>query len=481
LLLSGVPRPDHVVIVMEENHSYSEIIGSPDAPYINALAGQSASFTSSFAIEHPSEPNYLDIFSGSNQGITDDRAVTQPFATPNLGASLIQAGLTFSGYAQGLPSVGSTVFTSGDYAGRHNPWVDWQGASANAIPAADNQPFTNFPSDFSTLPTVSFVVPDLQHDMHDGTIASADTWLKDNLNSYIQWAQTHNSLFILTFDEDDTGHSNQITTLFDGPMVVPGSYGETINHFSVLRTVEDMYGLPAAGASATAAPITDVWRPSGASQLGVSAPSSTTAGAAFSLTVTARDTAGNTLANYLGTIHFTSSDPQAVLPADYTFTAADAGVHTFTNAAILKTSGPQSITAADKTTPGFTGTRSGIAVAPAAASRLVIGGPTSVNSDVAFSVTVTAFDPFGNRAAGYAGTVHFTVPRPPHRGSGARAVKAVLPVDYTFTAGDAGMHIFTNAAILKGTGTQSITVVDSASSSLTATLAGIRARLRRRK
>src|SRR5947208_2057832 len=84
-----------------------------------------------------------------------------------------RACLTFGGYAQGLPSAGSTTLASGNYVARHNPWVNWQGSTANGIPAADNLPFTAFPSDFATLPTVSVVVPDLQHDMHDGSIATA--------------------------------------------------------------------------------------------------------------------------------------------------------------------------------------------------------------------------------------------------------------------------------------------------------------------
>jgi hypothetical protein len=475
-MLSGVPTPDHVVVVMEENHSYSEIIGSADAPYINSLASRGAVFTQSFAITHPSQPNYLDIFSGSNQGITDDSPVPQPFAAPNLGGSLIQAGLTFGGYAEGLPAVGSTAISSGNYVARHNPWVDWQGASANAIPPADNLPFSDFPSDFSTLPTVSFVVPDLQHDMHDGTVAAADAWLKDNLDPYVQWAQTHNSLLILTFDEDDSSQRNQIPTLFVGPMVVPGSYGETIYHFNVLRTIEDMYGLPHAGASATAAPITDVWQTPRASQLGLSAPSSPTAGAAFSITVTARDASGKTAANYVGTVHFTSSDAQAMLPADYTFTAADAGVHSF-NGVILKTAGPQSITATDNAPSGLTVTQSAISVAPAAASRLAISGPTTVTAGAAFSLTVTAFDPYGNRATGYVGTVHFSRPKPrAHVNIG----KAVLPADYTFTASDAGMHIFTNTVIQSTPVAQSITVADTVSPSVTAILAGIRVKRRRK-
>jgi hypothetical protein len=473
VMLSGVPTPAHVVVVMEEDHAFSQIIGSADSPYINSLASKGAVFTNSFAITHPSQPNYLDIFSGSNQGVTDDSLITRPFATPNLGASLIQAGRTFTSYAEGLPTVGSIVINSGEYVPRHNPAVDWEGAPANAIPAADIQPFSSFPTDLSTLPTVSFVIPNLLDDMHDGTVSAGDTWLKANIDPYVQWAQTHNSLLIVTFDEDDDNHGNQIPTLFVGPMVVPGSYSEMINHFNVLSTIEAMYGLPPAGASATAAPITDIWQPP---QLSVSAPPSPTAGAPFSITVTAKDSSGKTATGYVGMVHFTSSDSLAMLPANYTFTAADAGVHTFTSV-ILKTAGPQSITVTDTATSGVTNTQSGIDVAPAAASRLAISGPATVNAGVPFSLTVTAFDPFGNRATGYAGTVHFSRPKPR---SHVNIGKAVLPASYTFTAGDAGMHIFTNAVIVNTTVTQSITVADTVSPSLTATLAGIRVKRRRK-
>jgi len=119
-LVNGVPRPDHVVIVIEENHSYSEIIGSSAAPYINSLAAQGALFTQSHAITHPSQPNYLDIFAGSNQGVTDD-SCPHYFATDNLGLYLLNASLTFAGYSEDLPSVGSMVCTSGAYARKHAP------------------------------------------------------------------------------------------------------------------------------------------------------------------------------------------------------------------------------------------------------------------------------------------------------------------------------------------------------------------------
>src|SRR5262249_10748815 len=120
---------------------------------------------------------------------------------------------------------------------------------------------------YATLPTVSFVVPNVSNDMHDGPepdkITLADTWLKTHLDGYVQWAATHNSLLLVTFDEDERFDQNRITTLFVGPMVTPGQYSESITHHTVLRTLEDMYGLPYAGASASTTPITDVWTTAG--------------------------------------------------------------------------------------------------------------------------------------------------------------------------------------------------------------------------
>ncbi|MEY9930447.1 hypothetical protein ABH926_005094 [Catenulispora sp. GP43] len=301
---NGVPKYDHVVLVMEENHSYSEIIGSgTGAPYINnTLAAGGALFNQSFAIEHPSEPNYLDLFSGSNQGITGDQCPVAIDA-PNEGAQLLAAGDTWGSYSEGLPSVGSTTCTSGNYASKHNPWVNFQeapSASANHIPSADNMPFTSFPSsaNYASLPTVSWVIPNLQDDMHDGTIQQGDTWLQNNLDGYAQWAKTHNSLLVVTWDEDDSSQSNQIPTIFYGAGVKAGQYSETINHYSVLRTIEDMYGLPYAGNAANATPITDVFSGTPAETVSVTNPGNqtSTAGSAIStLQVSATDSAGKAL------------------------------------------------------------------------------------------------------------------------------------------------------------------------------------------
>jgi ELWxxDGT repeat protein len=183
-------------------------------------------------------------------------------------------------------------------------------------------------------------------------------------------------------------------------------------------------------------------------------PSATTAGAAGNFTVTLKDLYGNIASGYTGTVHFTSSDAKAALPANYTFTAADAGVHIFS--ATLKTAGTQSITATDTTTGSLTSTDGGITVKPASASKFIISAPASVTAGVAFSLTVTVQDAYGNVVTGYTGTIHFT----------STDNRATLPANYTFTASDRGVHTFTGL-VLQKKNTQKITLTDTLNSALT--------------
>jgi acid phosphatase len=245
-----------------ENHGYNQIVGSQEAPFINTLVNDSkgALFTNSHGLTHPSQPNYLMLYSGSNQGVTTDATPTNiPFLTPNLGAGLINSGFKFTGYCEGLPSVGYNGTVSGNYYRKHNPWANWQSAPSNGYPITVNQPYTSYPSNYDSLPNVSFVIPDIINDMHDGTIAQGDTWLQNNLGPYISWCKTHNGLFILTWDEDNGTSPNQIPTIFVGQKILHGQYNEYVSHCSVLRTIEEMYGLSYAGHSDTAHAITDCW------------------------------------------------------------------------------------------------------------------------------------------------------------------------------------------------------------------------------
>jgi hypothetical protein len=258
-----LPKPDHIVVLILENHAYSQIIGSSSAPYINTLStdAYSASFTNSYGVGHPSQPNYLELYSGSNQGVTDDsHPVKAPFTTQNLGKQLIKAAKSYKTYSESLPSIGYNGDSYGNYARKHNPSANWMGTGTNQIPAATNQPYTAFPTDYTKLPTVSFVMPNQNDDMHDGSISTGDSWVKNHLDKYVQWAKTHNSLFILTFDEDDSKHSNRIVTILTGSMVKKGQYSNTVAHYNVLRTIEDMYSLSYAGNASTATPITNCWK-----------------------------------------------------------------------------------------------------------------------------------------------------------------------------------------------------------------------------
>ena len=274
LTAAGVSRPDHVVIVIEENHSYSEIIGVSAAPYINnTLAAGGALMTSSYAISHPSQPNYIAFFSGSTQGVTTDNVYPHSmFTAPNLGEKLLYAGFTFGGYSETMPSVGYDGASAGSgsatYQRKHNPWGNWQDSTIplppNKLPPSVNMPYAGFfPSsaNYDSLPTLCFVIPNQLDDMHDGTVAQGDAWLQANLSAYANWCMSHDSLLIVTWDEDDSSSSNHIATIFYGRMVVPGHYAQTINHYSVLRTIEDMYGLPHDAGSATATSITSIWVP----------------------------------------------------------------------------------------------------------------------------------------------------------------------------------------------------------------------------
>lgn len=305
--VAAIPVYDHVVIVVEENHDYSTIISSVSAPYLrNTLIAEGASLTKMYGEEHVSQGNYLWLFSGSRQGIlfSDPGVITPGLTTANLGAELwakqnpaLPPGnsYSFKSYSEDLPGPGSLVNTAngGLYSSKHNPWASFANipheSDSNAA-TSTNLPYSGFfpatSGGYAALPTVSFVIPNQDHDMHNGgdpaSIANGDNWLVNNINGYYQWAKTHNSLLIVTFDEGAGGSqglttppSNQIVTVFGGANIAPGPYaeGNGVTHVNLLRTIEDMYSLPHAGAQLSTATtagisnnaITDVFTPEPAS------------------------------------------------------------------------------------------------------------------------------------------------------------------------------------------------------------------------
>lgn len=250
---SQVPAYAHVVVVVEENHTAASVLGNKAAPFINSLAAGGALMTQSYAVAHPSQPNYLALFAGDTFGVDSDRCPLSLGAAPNLASELMAAGYSFGGFSEGLPAEGSGVCTAGGYARKHAPWVNFSN-----VPASASKPFGAFAGDGS-LPTVSFVIPDLDDDMHDGSIADGDSWLAAHLAGYADWAKANNSLLIVTWDEDDDRADNHIATIFYGAGVRPGTYDTPINHYSVLSTIQEMYGLPRTGQAASAAPIAGIW------------------------------------------------------------------------------------------------------------------------------------------------------------------------------------------------------------------------------
>jgi hypothetical protein len=251
------PAPAHVVIVVEENKESEDIAGNVrSAPYINSLAARGALFMQSYGVAHPSQPNYLALFAG----VTDTNGDGCPPRSidtnaPNLAGELRAAHRTFAGYSEDLPHAGSRVCWSGEYARKHVPWASFD----NVLPS-ENLPLTALPADFDKLPTVSFIIPNLLDDMHSASVVRGDSWLKAHVGPIVNWAMTHNSLVIVTWDESDQAIGNHIPTIFIGQMVKPGRYDERINHFNVLRTIEDFYKTQHAGASAGVPPIMGIWR-----------------------------------------------------------------------------------------------------------------------------------------------------------------------------------------------------------------------------
>ncbi len=248
------PHANNVVVIMMENRDYDLIIGSAQAPYINkVLVPQAALMTNSHAIGHPSQPNYLALFSGSTQGVTDD-SCPHTFSTENVGAELLASGKRFDGYSESMPHDGYTGCYAGEYARKHNPWVNFTN-----VPATSNLVYRRFPK---SPPTLAIVVPNLCNDMHDCSTKTGDNWLNKNVPAILDYDKAHRGLLILTWDEADPDNNgkNQIATLLIGPTVKPGSYNQDIDHYSVLRTIETITGVTCTAKACKAADLKGMWR-----------------------------------------------------------------------------------------------------------------------------------------------------------------------------------------------------------------------------
>ena len=253
----GVPMLNHVILVVMENHSYDEV---RTLPYISTLITHYTSFSQSYAVSHPSQPNYLALWAASTLGISNDNCppAGSPYSVGNLGNACEVAGVSWRSYCENLPGVGSTVCSSADnlYRRKHHACPDF--ANLNHTHEC---PYTQLAADIAagTLPALAFVAPNMCNDMHDCSTSTGDTWLASNLPAMIS-AVGPRGMVILTWDEDDNSSANHILTVFAGAAVKSNFVSsQTITHYTVVRTICDVLGLVPFGNALAETTPTNIW------------------------------------------------------------------------------------------------------------------------------------------------------------------------------------------------------------------------------
>jgi len=258
----AVPRFKHVFVIVFENKERPAVLGS--ARTFDALGARYAQLTGYRGVTHPSLPNYLALVSGSTQGIDSD-CTDCTVSAASLADSLERANKTWKTYAEGLPSPGWTGPWQGRYAKKHDPFLYFNAVLTK--PARRNRvvPFGQLWRDLSRrkLPDFALLVPDMCNSMHDCPVQAGDAWLARVTRPLLKSPQLKNSVIFVIFDEgsSDVGGGGETLALALGPTVRSGSrYAPVLNHYGLLRTIEDAWGLRRLGQSAGAQPITGIWR-----------------------------------------------------------------------------------------------------------------------------------------------------------------------------------------------------------------------------
>jgi phosphatidylinositol-3-phosphatase len=264
---AGVPSFSHVVLIVLENKEYGEVVANRTAPAFGALARRYALLTDYQAVAHPSLPNYLALVSGSTQGITSD-CTSCAVDAPNLADTLARAHKSWKTYAEGLPYPGFTGPSAGRYAKKHDPFLYFHDVSSNPDRLRDVVALTAFQADLRArrLPSFSLVVPNLCHDMHDCPVSTGDAWLGAFLRPLLSSPVLTKGVVFVVFDEGTSsiGGGGHVPALVLGPTVRPGvRLARPLNHYSLLRTIEQSWHLALLGRSAAASPITGIWRNGG--------------------------------------------------------------------------------------------------------------------------------------------------------------------------------------------------------------------------
>jgi len=259
----------HVFLVVMENHSYSQIWDKASTPYITALGKKYARATNYYALTHPSLPNYLMMYAGSNYGITKNCIPSDSchINAVHLADNLQAKGLRWKGYMESMPAP-CTLTYAGKYAPRHNPFIYFDDIRNNLKRCRRHVvPLTALPFNLAsaaTTPNFAMIIPNVCNDMHSCSIKTGDDWLKAQLPPILASpaCTVKRCLVILTFDEDNGSEKNRVLTIFAGSAAKPGAVSAAAyNHYSLLRTIENIFGLPTQTKNdAAAKPMNDMLR-----------------------------------------------------------------------------------------------------------------------------------------------------------------------------------------------------------------------------
>jgi phosphatidylinositol-3-phosphatase len=242
----------HVVVIVMENKEEAQVLGTSDAPFLTRLARRGGVAANSYGVAHPSLPNYIALISGSTQGITDDCTGCTANA-PNIADQLEHAHRTWGAYLQGLPAPCARPPSAGRYAKKHDPLAYDDRIAADPARCRRRAPFTHLAADVANdrLPDFAFIAPDLCQDTHDCPVRTGDRFLARVVPGLLPALGPHGFL-VVTYDEgsSDRGccggsHGGHIATVVAGPDVRPGARMTVpIDHYGVLATIEDAFGLP---------------------------------------------------------------------------------------------------------------------------------------------------------------------------------------------------------------------------------------------
>jgi PKD repeat protein len=461
-----VPTYDHIVQILMENRSYNEVIGQP---YIASLAKQGAVAGSYFAVDHPSLPNYLALTSGQDPAFASSDCAPAPgcnLSSTNLADTIEAAGKTWKSYSE---SMGTPCRQDGDslYDANHNPFVYFTDITGNATRCNSHVvDYSNLAGDLSstsTTPNYVFIDPNLQDNMHDGSIAQGDTWLSQNVPAILSspaFTQQH-SLLIVMWDEDDSSQNNQVAFIADGFGVKTGFVSSVqYTHYSWLRTIEASWGLSTLTANdGAASPMTDLFGTSSSPALSVSTSASSTSGTApASINFTSSVSGGTAPYTYAWTFGdtgtATAQNPSHTYAAAGTYsvhlTVTDSASHTATASAItitvngaLSASASASPRAGDAPlTVAFTGSGSG-GTPPYGYSWAFGDGATAATQNPShsystagtYTATLTTTDASVGRATA---TVAVVVSPSPTAGASASVTSGAAPLTVNFTGSTTG-------------------------------------------